>query len=101
MVERGDRLGLAFEALLQVTIVGELLRQNFDSDGALQPRIADAVDFTHATRAQRRDDLVRPEFRAGLQSQLAVDYSSVEPPKLPHPSRAIAVAGNQELIHVK
>src|SRR6266478_2350298 len=101
MVERGDRFGLAFETLFQVSIVGELLRQDFDSDRAFQPRIAGAVHFAHAARTQQPDDLIRPEFRAGLQSHLEVDYNLRRTTEITASSRAKGVGGNQELIRVK
>src|SRR6266481_8728420 len=40
-----------------------MLRQDFDRDGALEPRIAAAINLTHPSRAQRRLNLVGSEFR--------------------------------------
>ena len=78
VVQRRDRIGFALEAL------AELRGGNFDGDIAVQPRIARAPDFAHATLAERREDFVRPEFIAGRQghtwgsvhsSRVAVDRS--------------------------
>ena len=40
-------------------ITRERVRQDFDRDVALQPRIARAIHLAHAARAERRNDLVR------------------------------------------
>jgi hypothetical protein len=39
--------------------------QNLDGNFAAQPRIPCPIDLPHSTRAQRRDDFVRPETDAG------------------------------------
>src|SRR6266705_4530459 len=41
-----------------------MLGQDFDRDGALEPRVASAIDFAHPSRAQRRLNLVGSQFRA-------------------------------------
>ena len=61
--------------LLPDRVRGELRRQNFDGDGAFQPRIAGAVDFPHATRAERCKDFVRPESRTWSQRHNGRDYT--------------------------
>jgi len=44
----------------------EVLRlQNFDGDRAVEPRVGGFVDFAHPARADRRQDFVRPDTRAG------------------------------------
>jgi hypothetical protein len=45
MRERGDGLGFALEALPQIRISRDMCGQNFDRDGAVQPRVARFVDF--------------------------------------------------------
>jgi hypothetical protein len=42
-----------------------VIGQDLDGDFAAQPRIPGAIDLPHAARAQRREDLVRPETDAG------------------------------------
>jgi hypothetical protein len=51
MVEPGDCLRLALEPRFHFRVVGEMRRQNFDRDRAVQARIAGFVDLTLATRA--------------------------------------------------
>ena len=52
MIEAGDGFGFALEALFADGIRGELLGENFDGDGAVQPRIYGAVNMplTPATK---------------------------------------------------
>jgi hypothetical protein len=44
--------------------VRELGWQNLDGDIAMEPRVAGAEDFAHATRADRSDDLERADPRS-------------------------------------
>jgi len=64
VVERGNSAGLAFEALAEVRPFSGVWRKHFDGNGAVQPCIARLVDFAHAARAYRREDLVRAESRS-------------------------------------
>jgi hypothetical protein len=41
--------------------------EDFDRDGAIEPRVARAIDFSHSTRAEERDHLIRAESSAGRQ----------------------------------
>src|SRR5271169_5861604 len=70
MAQGRDRLGLALKARFQVRIGRKMGGQDFDGDIAAEPRIARTADFSHAARAQRRLNLVWPEFRAGSQPHL-------------------------------
>ena len=67
VIQTGDRLGLALKACPQNWILGEIRRKNFDRNRAIQTGVSSAVDFTHAARTERREDLVRPEFSASVQ----------------------------------
>jgi hypothetical protein len=58
VIERGDRAGLAREAL------GELRIGYFDGDVAIQPGIMGAIHFAHTAFAHWAEDFVRPEFVA-------------------------------------
>ena len=58
VVERGDRAGLAGEAL------GELGVGNFDRDIPIQPGIVRAIHLAHAALADGRKDFIRAEFVA-------------------------------------
>ena len=64
MVQRGNGLDLALEAELARGVGGKMRGENFDGNGAVEPRVASAVDFTHTTRAQGRQYFVRTELRA-------------------------------------
>src|SRR5216110_1747018 len=52
-------------ARFAVESFGKVRRQDLDRDGAIEPRIARAIDLAHAAGSERRDDLVRPEAYAG------------------------------------
>jgi hypothetical protein len=64
MRQLGDGAGFALEALAEFGILREMFGEDFDGDVAIQPRIASAIHLTHAPRAQRRLDFIRPEFRS-------------------------------------
>ena len=64
LIERGDRLGLALEALAAIGIAGGIRRQHFDRDSAIQPRVFGAIHLAHSACAQRRDDLIGPKVCA-------------------------------------
>ena len=57
MVESGDRLRLAIEALLHVRVAGEVRRQDLDRHRAVQARVGGLVDLAHAAGADGCDDL--------------------------------------------
>jgi hypothetical protein len=65
VVQRGQRLGLALKPCDPLRVVGERLGQDLDCDGAIQLRVPRSVDFTHSASAERRQDLVRADARAG------------------------------------
>ncbi len=67
MVERRDGAGLTIEALAELRIGGQRFGQDLDRDGAIETCVARAIDLAHPTGAQRRDELVRAQARAGLQ----------------------------------
>ena len=64
MIQRGNRAGLALEALT------ELLRGDFDRHIAPQPRIVRAIHFAHSARADGGKDFVRAEFCAGRERHI-------------------------------
>ena len=65
MRELRDRLRLPLEALPQLFGGGKMVGQDLDRDHSLEPGVARPVDLSHAARANRGDDFVRPETRAG------------------------------------
>ena len=56
VAERGESLGLAFEAREPIGIGGHCVRKHFESHVAIQFRIARAVDFAHPASADLGDD---------------------------------------------
>ncbi len=61
MIQTGDGLGFALEALFADGIGREVRRKNLDGDGALQARIVRAIHLTHTSRAEWRLDFIRTE----------------------------------------
>jgi len=80
MIEAGDGFGFALEALFADRIRGELLGENFDGDGAVQPRIYGAVNLSHPARAERDADLIGPSFVAGVRGMIG---AIITPEELP------------------
>ena len=62
VIQRGDGSRFTVEALLGLSVVRQVRRQDLDRDGAVQPRVARAIHFAHAPCAHRRDDLVGAKF---------------------------------------
>ena len=54
-----------------LAVAGELLGQHLDRHLAPEPRVARAIDLTHPSRAEERQDLVGPEGRALIEPHLA------------------------------
>jgi hypothetical protein len=65
--QAGDRPRLLVEAAEQVGVTGEIGPHDLESDLAVEPRVAGAVNFTHTTRTERRDDLVGPQCQPRAQ----------------------------------
>jgi hypothetical protein len=61
VVEGGRGSRLVFEALEAVTIHEGLRRDDLERHLSREPRVARAVDLTHAPGAQEGNDLVRAE----------------------------------------
>ena len=79
VIELRDRARFTVEALAELRITGECLRQDLDRDGAIQPRVAGFVDLAHAAGAERREDFIGAEARAGGQTHFfnpAVQFST-------------------------
>ncbi len=64
MIQAGNNLGLALEALAAYRVVSKMRRKNLDSDGAVQARVSRPIHFPHSASTQRSDDLVRAQPRA-------------------------------------
>ena len=62
MIESGRRARFLLKASQTIHVTGKNWGQDFDGDFAPENRIVRAIYFAHAARAQRRDDLIWPEF---------------------------------------
>ncbi len=62
MIQRGEHFGVALEACHALRVASKSLGQNFDCHIALQLGIARAVDLSHATGADGREDFEVTEF---------------------------------------
>ena len=76
MGQRRDGLRFAVEARLHIGTVCPVGREHLDGDRAVQPRVGRLVDFTHAARADERDDFVRTEACSGIQGHDCLPGSS-------------------------
>ncbi len=63
VVESGCRSGLPLESFEALGIGSENLRQDFESNVAVQLGVERFIDITHAARAEGGFDRVGPEFR--------------------------------------
>ena len=68
VVQRGDGAGLTLEPLLQVRIVGDMLGQHLDGDGAVQAGVRGLVDLApcRPRRAGRRFGRGRARYQTGV-----------------------------------
>ena len=64
MVECGDGARLALETSPRVGIARDLGRKDFDRHGAIEPRVARAIDLAHAALADLGGDFVGTEAGA-------------------------------------
>ena len=64
MVQRRNRPRLALHALFQLRRRRKMRGENFDRDRAVEARVAGAIHFSHAARAEQRLNFVWTEFRA-------------------------------------
>jgi hypothetical protein len=62
MIEPGDDFRFALEALEANRIGSEIGGKHLDRDVAIEPGIARAIHFTHATFAEQAGDLVVPQL---------------------------------------
>ena len=64
MVECGHGAGFALEALATLRIRCNVREQDFDRDIATKASVSCSIDFSHSTRPNEREDLVRAETGA-------------------------------------
>ena len=63
VIEAADGAGLALKSSFPVRIAGDLRRQDFDGDDAIETDVDRLVDFAHAAGAHERPDAIRTETR--------------------------------------
>ena len=63
VVQRGQELRLALEALLSLFTFKEIFRQYLDRDVPIEAQILRPVDLAHSTRPEERDDLIGAQPR--------------------------------------
>ena len=61
---------LALEPLSELRVESATFRKDFDGDGAVQARVARAIDLAHAACTDAGDDLISAESNAGRQGHL-------------------------------
>ena len=74
MVQARDGSCLAFEPLLVSGVVGEL-REDLDSNRALEPCISRTVNLSHSAHAKKGDNLIRSQTRSRGQCHDGADYT--------------------------
>ena len=66
VIQRGEELRLAPEARDAFRIVAEAIRHEFDRDVPSKLRVVGTIDFAHPAAAERRDDFIGAEAKAGF-----------------------------------
>jgi hypothetical protein len=61
VLELGDRLRLALEALAKLGVLLQVLGQDLDRHVAVQTRVTGLVDLSHAASSNLGGDLIRTE----------------------------------------
>lgn len=74
MIQGREGLRFACEPGKPFGVTRKGVRQDFDSDVAIQPGVSRAKHFAHAADAKLGDDLVLSESSAGAKGQIAVYY---------------------------
>src|SRR5262249_7461421 len=75
MIQAGDGLGLALEALLASWIGGEMSGENLDGYGALKTRVPGSIHLTHSARSKRSNNLIGSKSCTRSQSHNRPDYN--------------------------
>ena len=69
MVQRREHFRFALESREPIRVAGQGVWQDLDRDLAIQLRVARAIDLAHPADADRRNDLIGTEARAGDEGQ--------------------------------
>jgi len=62
MIQSGDNLGFALQALFEHGIIGHFFGQDLERDNAVQPIVTAAVNLSHSAGTQRIKNLIRPKL---------------------------------------
>jgi len=74
VAQRGNGPCLPLEAFLRRGLVREAGGEDLDGDGPFQSRVSSAVDLSHATSAEWREDLVRAEAGSWRKSHVLAQH---------------------------
>jgi hypothetical protein len=79
MAQAGQCSGFGFEVLTRRGISSHGSAQDFDRDVAAQPVVSRAVDLTHPSRVERRQDLIGTQVRATCQQAAGSRWHRFQP----------------------
>ena len=65
VTQAGECLRFAFESGLQVRLIREVLGQDLDRDGPVEPFVASLIHLAHAPGAYWRQDAIGAQFCSG------------------------------------
>jgi hypothetical protein len=64
LIQRCEHARLALKARPELRVRGEIRREHFDRDAAVQPRVAGALNLPHSAGAQETDNLVGTDIHS-------------------------------------
>src|SRR5215472_8671042 len=79
MIQTGDGLGFALEALLADSVRRKMRGENLDGDGTFQARVACPIHLAHPARTKRRLDFVGAKSSTWLEGHSCRDYKAGKP----------------------
>lgn len=86
VIERRQQLRFPLEARHVLGVAGQRGGKRFDSDVAIELRVAGTVDFAHAACTERREDAVGPSLspgERGMAGSISLAYSGKGSPTSP------------------
>ena len=69
MIQRGEHFRLTLEARQAVRVSRQSRRQHFERHLSFQLGVSRSIHFAHSAGAEKTDDFIRAETRAGCQGQ--------------------------------
>ena len=85
---------LAFEPFAALPVAGQIFREDFDGDGAVEARVTRAIHLAHSAGANQLDDVEVSEPAAGNQPRRRVDGVEEERQRA-EKARRMRVSGEQ------